>query len=360
MKRSLAALAAAALALALAPGAALGAIMGDLDQSADVASPPTMYEVAAGEGSAFVTQTFTAGVTGVMTYVVLYCDPGEGSVEVDVMVGTPESHSSDSETCSAAGWLGFMALMPVVAGQQYTIAVGSEEAFGLGVAAANYTGGAAAQDDSPIPGVSDFAFKTYVVELARTTYSWSTANVPAGASTAVTLTTTTVFPEGVRENVAPAVAPESPWVVQLGALPSWFTPTSMQCSPEVWAEDCNLAQYAAGIYVDPSLSQDEDDMIVVITIEGTASPAAADVGATGTASGQGCFNITGPGGDPWNMCDPGLAVLTVGTGLTPPPSVTAGDSAPSSGTLPVWLLAGPLALFGVLAVGHRRWVSRTH
>jgi hypothetical protein len=178
MRRSrIAAIAAAVLALAvLAPAVQAKAIPGTLDQS--VAPRESLYLTDSSS-----TQTFTAGLTGQLTFVELYCsgDTDTSTALLTISIGT---HIAVGQCGPGANWTGFdfttlspePAVQPalaadpptVTAGQQYTITIDIAVPHRMGVAAANYAGGAAAEGGEPIDGVTDFAFRTYVLGAAAT------------------------------------------------------------------------------------------------------------------------------------------------------------------------------------------------
>jgi hypothetical protein len=152
-----AAASAALLTLMLVPVA--GAATGTLDQQA----PP-------GEGSYLVdwtlTQTFTAGLTGQLTEVDLYCVTDTGSDgPADVSVGS----ASTTGTCPGAGaaWAAFVFSSPlsITAGQQYTITFHDPTPTHWFEAAADYPGGAGA-DPENTEFSGDFAFRTWVLSTA--------------------------------------------------------------------------------------------------------------------------------------------------------------------------------------------------
>jgi hypothetical protein len=351
MRHKIAAAAGAAvLALGLAPGAVLGApaIAGTLDQSADVGTGTFMFDNVSG-----VSQTVTAGQSGLLTSVELYCYGGGGLVNIDVSV---ESFHSTA-TCQDPGWVTVYLLAVVTAGQQFTILVTSGGTpVGLGAAAADYAGGEATDNSTglspvipPDTAVADFAFRTYVWVASSTTYSWSPSSITAGTDTTVTLTTETVFSElplVANASISGAIvlaAPPEFYTMRLDALPAWFSPTGITCSAQVAAADCSVAQYLAGLHP----AGDGSAMTVTIVITGTASPTAA---GAGVASGEGC--IQGPGEA--DLCNPAQASLAVvAAGTSPPPTSTLAGSETQGDALPWWLWALP-GLLGLAVVGIRR------
>jgi|SRR5271157_5384326 len=376
MRRAMmAAVAAVMLILAIAPSSFAVVVLGTLDQSAAPGTTPYLSDWD-------VSQTFTAGRTGLLTQVQLYCDSnGGGDVSVSLSVGT----SSGDATCgNTPGWADFVLIsaIQVVAGQQYTIAHAGGQPFDLYVTASDYAGGAAAANGNPITDpvvVSDFAFQTYVYNPSTTTYLWSAPQVSAGSTTTVTLTAVTAFQAVVSPGVVSGdqsgmVSPDIPldlnYTVTLGALPAWFTPTGIACSAQIATADCTIANFKTGL----SATGDGTAMTVTVVVTGQASPAAADVGSSGTASGQGCVvNTTEPLQDPIepqqeqvSICSSATAGLAVAAPIaTPAPSITppptATDASGTSGDAPVpWLAAALLALFcslvlvSVRRVGQRR------
>jgi hypothetical protein len=349
MRRQVAVAASAAvLALGLAPGAVLGApVLGTLDQSADFGSQTYQFDNTAG-----VSQTVTAGQSGLLTAVDLYCNGGGASVNMDVSI---ESFHSLA-TCQEDGWVTVNLLAIVTAGQQFTIVItGGGTPMGLGVAAANYAGGEATDNETGLSPeilgtpVADFAFRTYVWVASSTTYSWSPNSITAGANTTVTLTTETVFSELPILDVASAAgpialaAPPEFYTMRLDALPAWFSPTGIACSAQIDPADCSVAQYLAGIHP----AGDGTAMTVTIVITGTASPSAA---GTGVASGAGC--IAGPGEE--DLCNPAQAgLVVVAAGQTPPPTNALPDPTTRGDAFPWWLGALP-ALLALAVVGLRR------
>jgi hypothetical protein len=343
MRRRLLSVVVASMVLCLSPGLALAIpLTGTLDQSAPVGG--TMYTIDDATG---VTQTITPSKTGMLSYVELYCS-GDGSVLATVsLAGVPSS-----QTCSEPGWMQFFFSQPVQAGQQITLTISTTgDPFRIGEAAADYAGGSAARDGSPIDGVSDFAFRTYMYGTTATTYAWSAASVQAGVSTPVTLTTTTVFGPMAVFNVAgsnvaaqPAGMAIQAYLVRLGSLPSWFSPTGITCSTQIAGADCTLEAYQAGIYP----TGDGSEMTVVIEIAGTASPAVADGGGSGTANGEGCLTSGGapivrPNAPAPDVCDAAQAVLGVDAAATPSPSGTPTPPAASTASPTAANTASPTA-----------------
>jgi len=343
--RSLAAVAAAMLVLALAPGSAGAApTPGSLDQS--VGPGASRYV-----SDAPLSQTFTAGQTGFLTHLELYCDSNEGGdVDVSLSVGTSTAHALCGNT---AGWVDFLLSWStppqVISGQQYTIALSGGTVIGLAVSASDYAGGAASASGAPIPGVSDFAFRTYVYTASTTTYAWSVPQVTAGSTTAVTLTAATTFhptADGSADRsldsgaVAPNPAASLDYTVKLDAVPAWFTATGITCSAQIAPADCTFANFTSGLHV----LADSSAMTVTVAVTGQASPAAAEAGSTRIAGGEGCIAVTDTELGTFHLCSTGSAgLVVVAAGATPPPTTT-GVSGSSGDSPPLWWPVGLLAL----------------
>jgi len=98
---------------------------------------------------------------------------------------------------------------------------------------------------------------------------------------------------------------------------------------------------------------------LVITLTGTATPALADVGSSGTAAGKACLVYLQAAGPDLQGCTNGTASVAVGTQVTratPPPTSTVATTASVGSTGIVWLL--PMVLIGLsgglMAFGIRR------
>jgi hypothetical protein len=158
--------------------------------------------------------------------------------------------------------------------------------------------------------------------------------------------------------VKPAYFTAQDWLVKLDSLPSWFTVTDVQCAGSGAPADCNKGTIKAG----STISITPGDPIV-LTLTGTATPALADAGTSGTEAGQGCarFNelVDGSGTDPVvSQCVTAQAAVSVVApavdptpaptptprpSTTLPPPTTSGNSRPSgdSGSA-AWILLGIL------------------
>lgn len=341
-----------------------------LDQSAE---PGTASYVMSNAAS----QTFTPSLTGLLTNVYLYC-AGTGGAEgtLDLSV---EGNEASAQCGITAGWVNVaVGLVQVYAGQQATIVIsGSEPPVELAGAAADYAGGKATDaSGDPISGISDFAFKTYVITASTTTYEWSVPAVTAGSTSTVTLTATTTF-DDLTSNVssslrAGSAAPDggdlSDYIVTLETLPSWFRPTGVSCSTQIAPGDCTLDAFKSGIHVG-----DLDVALpLVVVVTGQAAPAAADGGSTGSAAGTGCRVLRG--NPALTMCSAtkaGLAVTQEPPTPTPTPTTaptTVPTIPPTSATTPAtpagglnwWLPGGLLALLCSLFISARLRERRTN
>jgi hypothetical protein len=342
--------AAAALLLALVPGGARAAVPGTQDQVVDVGG--STYST-----SAPVNQTFTAGVTGVLTHVEVYCSAASATT-VWVIFDSYALHTADCGP--TAGWVDFV--LPssslVGAGTQHTLVINNGYAsIDLGVTAADYAGGEATEGalpGTPITGVSDVAFRTYVVPIQTVTYGWSPAAVPEGVSTPVTLTLTVSFPE---IDLDPLDAPIV-YLIDLSSMPFWTGSFSVSCSAPVNPADCT----EANVFNWLEFQGDGSAVTVTITVQATAQPSPGDPGQSAQAAA--CVS----GADTREffalmMCESATAYLDVGPAPTPTPpptTTTPGGGSGSSGGQALALLAAAVAgLLGAFAVS-RRESARSH
>jgi hypothetical protein len=353
--RLLAAATASVLALALLPGGAWAAMPGGLDQNVPPAGTPVMAAFSAGDA---VTQTFTAGVTGALTHVELYCEGASGPAGVDIYFGT--FHEASGTCPGTAGWvdLNFKASQLMAAGSTSTIRIVASDDLSLGVAGAGYSGGAAGDAvGDPITGLDDFAFRTYVLPLQTISSTWDPATVQPGVSTPATLTSVISFP---AISLNPLVA-DIGYQVQLWGLPSWFTPDGSLSCTGVGGISCDLAT----LETPPGIVWFGDDgaaVTLTLGIPGTAAPGAEDwsdsaqLYACVFANSDGVETFPPPGTSDVNVgqCNSAYAELTVG-GATPPPTATSGSSGSSGGGLPLWYLpAGVTALLGMILATRRQ------
>jgi hypothetical protein len=137
-------------------------------------------------------------------------------------------------------------------------------------------------------------------------------------------------------------------------LPSWFTPTGVVCS--VGVSNCAVDHLGPSMFM--SVAHTATPLTVIVTISGTAAPAAGDVGTLGTASGRGCSVAVVPDAVPTSCIDADAALAVVAVITTPPPGTTEGS--PAGGGSAPWLLPATLAgLLGIaFAVNKRRLPER--
>ena len=350
-------------AMAFAPGAV--ADQSDLTLTAIVSSDQDLA------------QTFTAGLTGQLTDVSLNLAGTSGSLTVaitatsgGVPAGAPLATSAPVTPGSSAGWLDFSFASPpaVTSGVMYAIVFNLASlvfpSSASGSIANTYGSGAAMTNTgsswvSINANFSDFAFYT-LVRTQSTTLAWDKAQVVAGTTTPLTLTETFTF----SPVASLAVAREHPNALTVVAavaqvvLPSWFTVTGVACSSQIAALDCVLAN------VGPGFNVTTDGNPVTVTLTGTASPALAAVGTTGTATAEGCavypeVNVV-PAQLP-GVCINGSAnVAVVAANTTPPPTTAYGSRSTSGSDSATWLLpAGLLGLLGAaLLVNRQRRLMR--
>jgi hypothetical protein len=333
---------ATSLALAVSmviPGSAAAVspqVWGSLDQSA-------AWVGGDNGGWPLMTQTFTAGKTGLLSRVDVYCIQACQGVLVKVggREGTWLSYTSGwmSVAMTTAGQ------QPITAGTVYSMSVECvRPCTALGTA--NYPGGSALQNGLT-PVDYDLAFQTYVIEQPTATYAWDKSSVLAGSATAATLTATFQYP--AQAPVAPSVAQPAASLTGLTAridtLPSWFTPASVTCSSEIDLSDCAVDKLAAGVPV----ALRPSPTTVTVTITGSANPPAGSTGG-GAAGGSGCLLLTDP--EPFNFCGSGQALLGIGApaptevvlAATPPVTGTSeSGTVPASGAPMLLLLAGSFA-----------------
>jgi hypothetical protein len=337
--------AAAALLLALVPGGARAALPGAQDQ---VVNPgASMHSTLQS-----VTQTFTAGVTGALTHVEVYCSAASATT-VYVLFDVYLLHTADCGP--TADWVDFV--LPssylVGAGTQHTLVINNGFAsIDLGVAAADYAGGEATEGGSPITGVPDVAFRTYVVPIQTLTYGWNVASVPEGVSTPVTLTLTVSFP---AIDLDPLDAPIT-YRVDLSSMPFWTGGFSVSCSAPVNPADCT----EANVFNWLEFEGDGSAVTVTITVQATAQPSPGDPGQSAQA-GACVYGVDTGEYFGLGMCEYATAYLDVGAAPTAPPTTTTpGGGSGSSGGQMLWLLGAAVAgLLGAFAAT-RRESARSH
>jgi hypothetical protein len=342
--RLLGAACATVLALALLPGSAMAALPGTVDQSTSPGATSYLSDTV-------LVQSFTAGRTGALTHIELYCSDDGIPADITLAFSMALTHSG---TCGAtADWVDFV--LPnsylVAAGNTYDITINTGYVpFRIYGSAADYAGGEATESGGSITGISDFAFRTYVEPIQTMSNTWSPAAVPPGASTPVTLTAQVSFP---AVSLSPLVSPVD-YQFQMMGYSSWFTPSGISCTGPIDPGDCTLANYIApGPGIHWQTGGGAATLTVVIT--GTASPGVEDT--VGTAETYSCV-LASDGGDPpsvsFGMCDMRVGELAVGN-VSPPPTSTPGGSGSSGGGLS-WLL--PAALAAMAALGSSLLVMR--
>jgi len=212
----------------------------------------------------------------------------------------------------------------------------------------------------PMAGVADFMFQTFV-DPQTTALDWNRTQITAGQSTSLQLTETYVYPSwfGEQPDAVPAGAarpalnaPGATWTVKANALPSWFTPSGIACSSQIASGDCLLANATGS----GSMPATPDGDPITITLTGSVTPAAGDVG-TSTAKADGCVAYT-IYSNTYTDCvtgSAGIEVLAAEANPTPTPATTlppTSSQAPSrpgesSAALALVLLA--LAAMGSIA-----------
>jgi hypothetical protein len=165
----------AILALLVIPTGVLALVGGTLDVDVEPGAGNHLSD-------STLTQTFTAGLTGQLTEVELYCMTDTGTLGT-VTLSVDAADSSGGQ-CSgdAMGWVAFTFASPlnVTAGQQYTITFECITPTHWGTAAAPYSGGSAAEGGEPI--ADDMAFRTYVLTATPPPTSTVVGHAPAAGS----------------------------------------------------------------------------------------------------------------------------------------------------------------------------------
>jgi hypothetical protein len=346
-----AAIAAALLVVGLLPGLASADTVrvGNLDQNA--AQQAVWLDI---DSVTSVTQSFTAGATGRLSYFSVYCVANSAT---DFVWVSWDSTTFGNQLCGPTpGWVLVPLNVPpsVQSGTQYTVTItghaNPDSGMRLAASASDYTGGCLSSNGTCRLDVSDIAFRTYVQPSPTITYTWNPAHLDAGTSTPITLTIVGNFPGFPLPDGGPDVTNQM-GEITLDSYPSWFTPATIACSPAVDPSPCGLAN---SWLIDLTGSA----LTVTITITGTATIPNPPGGQTATASGSGCIGYAYPV-TPFIDCATGHADLTIaGVSATPPVSTRAEstDAAPADQSL--WLIAGvactALASMVVLAIGRRR------
>jgi hypothetical protein len=260
----LGAVASALVVVAPAPGLASAAApirVGNLDQD---------VEPQAGSIIVPVGSPATAGASGRLSYVALYCSTSSaGGDVVSIVMG---SAFADSLCTASPGWVQFAFREPptVLSGAHYgfTILAHSPDGDTLAIASTDYAGGCLQSNGTCRQDVTDIAFRTYVQPSPTVKFAWNPAQVHAGASTPVTLTIQAGFPgylvpDTVSGSAAPAVSADVAEIV-LDSHPSWFTPGAITCSTSAGPQAC-------GNYPGPfEIAMTGSPLTVTITITGTA------------------------------------------------------------------------------------------
>ncbi len=334
-KAAVAIFAAVTLGAVFAAPVAAALIPGVLDQS-NAAGTATIGS------TADLAQTFTAGKTGLMTGVRLWLEHTDTMyVHLETTTGgKPDGNVigvTTTETPSnTANWVLFEFYngVPVVSGTTYAIVFntnssGADAAYG---SADTYAGGQAFTNLGNWVSISadlqDFAFQTYV-DQQTISLGWDKTQIVAGATTSLTLTETLVFPDfqGPPAVAQPAINSDTTWTVTSDTLPAWFTISTVGCSTQVALADCVAANVAPG----QSMPIMPDGNPIVLTLTGTASPAAA---GTASAKVESCavypiLTVAAPGqarpaADSWSTCvSAEVSIAVVAPAATPDPATAA-------------------------------------
>ena len=325
-----AAVVAALLALVLVPGTASAAdptVPGLQDQVVAAGAETTTID-----SIITLTQTFRPEFVGRVTLVQLDCS---GEASVTVAIGA----SSATNTCgSTPAWVFFVFADPPAVSYpaQYTMTITTNGTVDIAVAASDYAGGAAADNGSPITGVSDIAFQDYVQVAPQSSILWEPTGVQAGTTSTVKLSLFVRLPPVWIWNTGPVANVVA--TITLDSYPSGFHATSVSCTDPGFIADCSLAGPWA-IHMDYGLSGTD----YLITITGTYT-APATPGSV-TAKGTSCIAYAYLGGT-LTDCASGEENLVIGPGLpssapTPPASSTssARDSSPVV-PMPLGIAAG--------------------
>ena len=392
MRRRALALGAAFLLIALMPGSALAKGLPNLNQW-------NLWQVGHSVGMGQVAQTFTPNKTGMLSAVSLYVTGTEVPATISIAIqnvdgsGVPDDNPPlaggwGSIGAGVTGWITISLWSPVsvTAGTQYAIVASSEYYLDVWGSTDTYPGGQAFTADGSkwyaSSDTADLAFQAFV-DTVTTQLAWDKPSVVAGATTPLILTASMTFTNGPEAGAYSAILP---------TLPAWFNVTSVACSANIAPADCTYPMFT-GVPTLLLLDGALNGTTLTATFTGTATPALASAGTTGTATGEACLVyplapnvVTGARpnapGDPG--CADGSAVVQVtapvptptptpsptpfqsfeGATLAPtmavtlpPTSAGAGHPADGSGSA-IWLMPiGLLAFFGgafVLVIRRRR------
>ena len=370
MKRRALALLAGILLLGLLPGSASAITPTPLDQSNAMEANHTL-----GSGNTLdLAQTFQAGKTGMMTEADLWMDGGQSvNLELhDVSGGQPGTNVLASaiatEPGGAGGWTHFVFSNPygVTAGTEYALVFDTSSAGAVYGSSNTYLNGQAWILSSgswvsvaapSFPDRPDWAFRTYVDTVAVDLH-WDKAQILGGHGTTLTLTIAATFTYGAQLQS---------YNMGVVSLPSWFTPTVFTCPASVPLANCNLtALMTTGVTFAPASGYETQ----TVTMTGTASPAAGDIGTPGVGEAGACMEYRvltagqfNPSAGPPNCSIPTASVDVVSVlpspslRVTAPPTNAGAEPASSGpdGAVPLLPIA-LLAFFGgaLVMVSRRR------
>lgn len=360
MKRRALALGASLLLLGLMPGGVAAKTASNLDQ---INQPPnTNYSANASLG---LCQTFTAGRTGMLSRLDLNMASDGATIHYVEIHATDPSTGLPTGAALASAWFNvngpwdtvtFLRPASVTSGSVYAIVIPDTTNLWAYGTTGTRAGGQAYEDSSAWTALgagegepTNLGFAIFI-DTVTTQLGWDKASITAGASTALTLTATMTFANGLEASNYSAVLP---------TLPAWFSVTGLACSAQVAAADCATTKFPgfpAPILIVPV----NNGAKVTFTITGTATPTLAAGGTSGTAASEACLvylqpelNVVRPNapGDPG--CADGAATVQVAAPApvpTPTPSSPAPTASPSPTptptptpvvTLPPTSAAGP-------------------
>jgi len=404
MKRGALALCVGLLLAGLVPGSTL-AYAAPTQPNVDQQNGATSFdEDSAGLGAYYgFAQTFTVGKTGMLSGVSLYVGQAEASnitVRIDILGGTGQPSGNDyahgTTSVGSPGFYHFSFSTPfaVSTGDHYVLVCDAcANVLFAGTSADLYSGGYAMIDNNQagigkvgwmwgaagFPAMADLTFITFV-DTVKAELSWDKPSITAGASTPLTLTAKMTYSNWEEA---------SGYGASLLSMPTWFTPTGINCTGQQTGSSpfaidpptCSLAHFESTLGYDPDTGGFEATLTFVVT--GTANPAAAAAGSSGSAEGEGCivYDAVRPEGgtavqpnQPDPACGSGTATVSVvaatpaptptptpvPTAAPTPPPTSSATSSPDGGGGIVWFLpVGMVALLGCLLAASRRRV-RTH